>query len=71
MGIPWPEVIRNEELWERAEQERINTLIRRRKWGWIGTPSENQQAMSPGMHLDGTHREREVELAPGTAGGER
>ena len=30
MGIHWTEVIRNEELWERAEQERI----------------ENQQAMS-------------------------
>ena len=36
MGIHWPGVIRNEELWERAEQERIDTQIRRRKWGWIG-----------------------------------
>ena len=36
MGIHWPEVIRNEELWERAEQERIDTQMRRRKWGWIG-----------------------------------
>ena len=36
MGIHWPEVTRNEELWERAEQERIGTQIRRRKWGWIG-----------------------------------
>ena len=36
MGIHWPEVIRNEELWKRAKQERIDTQIRRRKWGWIG-----------------------------------
>ena len=35
MGIHWPEVIRNEELWERAEQERSDTRIRRRKWGCI------------------------------------
>ena len=36
MGIHWPEVIRKEDLWERAEQERIDTQITRRKWGWIG-----------------------------------
>ena len=35
-GHPEPEVIRNGELWERAEQERNDTQIRRRKWGWIG-----------------------------------
>ena len=33
MGIHWPDVIRNEELWKRAEEERIDTQIRRRKWG--------------------------------------
>ena len=32
----WPEVITNEELWAITEQEKINTQIRRRKWGWIG-----------------------------------
>ena len=36
MGIHWPEVITNEELWTTTEQERINIQIRRRKWGWIG-----------------------------------
>ena len=36
MGIHWPEVIRNEELWARAGQERIDIQMRRRKWGWIG-----------------------------------
>ena len=32
MGIRWPQVIRNDDLWERTEEEQI---IRRRKWGWI------------------------------------
>ena len=36
MGIHWPEVIRNEDLWARTEQEGINIQIRRRKWGMIG-----------------------------------
>jgi len=36
MGIQWPEFIRNEELWARAEQQRIDIQIKRRKWGWIG-----------------------------------
>ena len=35
MGIRWPQVIRNDDLWERTEEEQINIQIRRRKWGWI------------------------------------
>nr|KAG5705287.1 hypothetical protein BaRGS_010738 [Batillaria attramentaria] len=34
-NIRWPEKIRNEELWERAEQEPVAKQILRRKWGWI------------------------------------
>lgn len=36
MDIHWPEVIRNEDLWARTEQEQIDIQIRRLKWGWIG-----------------------------------
>ena len=36
MGIHWPEVIRNEDLWAKTDQERIDIQITRRKWGWIG-----------------------------------
>ena len=36
MDIHWPEVIRNEDLWVRTEQERIDIQIRRHKCGWIG-----------------------------------
>ena len=34
--LRWPEMIPNEELWERTGQEQIITEIKRRKWGWIG-----------------------------------
>ena len=36
LQIRWPEMIPNEELWERTGQEQIITEIKRRKWGWIG-----------------------------------
>ena len=34
--IQWQEKIRNEDMWERAEQEPMAKQILRRKWGWIG-----------------------------------
>ena len=36
LNIRWPEVISNEELWERTQQIRIEESIMRRKWKWIG-----------------------------------
>ena len=36
LQIRWPEMIPNEELWERTGQEQIITEIKRRKWGYIG-----------------------------------
>ena len=36
IGIHWPGVIRNEDLWAKTDQERMDIQIRRRKWGWIG-----------------------------------
>ena len=35
-NIRWPEMIPNEELWERAGQEPVAKQILKRKWGWIG-----------------------------------
>ncbi|XP_022789520.1 uncharacterized protein LOC111329176 [Stylophora pistillata] len=35
MDVHWPEVIRNEDLWARTDQERIDIQIRRHKSGWI------------------------------------
>ena len=36
IGIFWPNVITNEELWARTGQEDVETTIKRRKWRWIG-----------------------------------
>ena len=36
LGIRWPDVISNEDLWARTSQVSIETDIRKRKWGWIG-----------------------------------
>ena len=34
-NIRWPEMIQNEDLWERARQEPVAKQILKRKWGWI------------------------------------
>jgi hypothetical protein len=36
LKIYWPKKIRNEELWERTQQRKIEEEIKRRRWGWIG-----------------------------------
>jgi len=36
LKIRWPDTIRNEQLWEQTNQQRIEIEIRRRKWKWIG-----------------------------------
>ena len=36
LNVRWPEVISNEDLWERTQQCRIEERIKRRKWKWIG-----------------------------------
>ncbi|KAK7098925.1 hypothetical protein V1264_003140 [Littorina saxatilis] len=50
--IRWTDKICNEELWQRAGQEPVNSQILRRKWGWIGhtlrkpTSSITRQALT-------------------------
>ncbi|RUS91574.1 hypothetical protein EGW08_000689 [Elysia chlorotica] len=36
LNIRWPEVISNQDLWERTRQAPIEQEIKKRKWGWIG-----------------------------------
>ena len=36
LNIRWPEVISNQDLWERTRQVPIEQEIKKRKWGWIG-----------------------------------
>jgi len=36
LNIRWPEVISNKQLWDRTRQTPIESIIKQRKWGWIG-----------------------------------
>jgi hypothetical protein len=36
LRIFWPDQITNEERWKPSKQPRIDFLIRKRKWGWLG-----------------------------------
>ncbi len=36
LGICWPRIITNQELWERTGQSEIDVEIKRKKFGWIG-----------------------------------
>jgi len=69
VGIHWPEVITNEELWTTTEQESINVQIRRQKWSWIGHTLRKTKCNVTTRLWDGTHGERGA--FPGAAGGGR
>ena len=36
LRIRWTDKVRNEEVWQRTEQEQIETEVGRRRWRWIG-----------------------------------
>ena len=36
LKIIWPEIISNQELWEKSGQKEIKFEIKKRKWNWIG-----------------------------------
>lgn len=36
LGVWWPNVISNKDLWTKTNQNNINVEIKRRKYGWIG-----------------------------------
>ncbi|RUS76284.1 hypothetical protein EGW08_015956 [Elysia chlorotica] len=50
LNIRWPEVISNQDLWERTRQAPIEQEIKKRKWGWMGhtlrKPSSNTTRQS-------------------------
>jgi hypothetical protein len=57
MSIRWFDKVRNEDLWQRANQDPINIQIKKRKWAWIG----NTLRKPPGRPLNGTHKAKEAE----------
>ena len=40
LNIRWPEVVSNEELWNKAKQTPMEMETKKRKWGWIGHTTE-------------------------------
>jgi hypothetical protein len=36
MSIRWFDKVGKEDIWQRANQDPINTQIKKRKWAWIG-----------------------------------
>jgi len=69
-SVHWPQVIRNEDLRERTEQEQINIQIRRCKWGWIGHTLRKLIGNITRYALRWSAREREIKVVLETAGGE-
>ena len=60
LGVWWPKMISNEELWQRTKQQRIELTIRRRKWRWIGhtlgKPATNNTRLSLEWNSQGVRR---------------
>ena len=70
LNIHWPEVISNEELWERTQQIRIDESIIRRKWKWSGMRYGSLRIISPVALSSETLRGLEEEVAQSNPGGE-
>ena len=47
LGIFWPDVIKNEELWAKTGQEEVEITIIRRKWKWSALPWGRRERERP------------------------
>ena len=60
LNIRWPEVVSNEQLWDRTSQAPIATDIKKRKWGWIGhtlrKPTSNVTRLAPDWNPQGKRK---------------
>ena len=60
LNIRWPEVVSNEQLWDKTKQAPIETEIRKRKWGWIGQtlgkPASNITRQALDWNPQGKHK---------------
>ena len=53
--------VRNEDLWQRANQNPINIKLKRGNGHGLATDYGNHQAASPDRPLNGTHKAKEAE----------
>ena len=68
-NIRWPEIISNEDLWERAGQEPVAKEILKRKWGWIGHTLRKPASSRTRQALTWNPQGRGREAGLATAGG--
>ncbi|RUS89829.1 hypothetical protein EGW08_002441 [Elysia chlorotica] len=72
LGVHWPEVISNEELWERTRQTPVETEIMKRKWGWVGhtlrKPASNITRQALDWNPQGKRKSRQVCRLPVSPG---
>lgn len=52
LGIRWPEVVSNEELWRRTKQTPVDIEIRRKKWRWLGYTLRREESSIARQALD-------------------
>lgn len=52
LGIYWPDIISNKQLWERCSESPIDQQIKRRKWSWIGHTLRRDPNHIPRQALD-------------------
>ena len=57
MNVRWFDKVRNEGLWQRENQDPINTQIKKRKWAWIG----HTLRKPPSSITRQAHKAKEVE----------
>jgi hypothetical protein len=62
LGIWWPNVISNEDLWVRNEQKEIWKEIRYRKWKWVGHTMRQENENIANKALEWNRKEEDPGL---------
>jgi hypothetical protein len=52
LGIRWPEVISNEDLWQRTNHVQCDVQMKKRKWNWVGHTLRRGQQHIPKQALE-------------------
>jgi hypothetical protein len=62
MNIRWFDKVRSEDLWQRANQDPINTHIKKRKWAWIGHTQRKppKQHHQTGPQMEPTRQKKQM-----------
>lgn len=58
LGVFWPNIIENKELWRIIKFILIKTQIKRRKWQWIGHTLRKPEGDIVGLGLESTMKKK-------------